>query len=128
MTRSSPAWLAIGFCIAFVAIGFVYWQLPYAQLSLPNSLYGPGLAAVGLIALMLRAFGVGRFLTVWLLVAASVPAAVMARVLVDTLRDATSHNLWPLELVIAGAVGLGAALVGALLGSLLLLRSSKRPS
>ena len=127
MTRSSPAWLLIGFLIAFVAVGFAHWQLPYDKVSLPNSLYGPGLVAVGLIALMLRAFGVGRFLTVWLLIAATVPAAVMARVVVDTTRDPTSHNLWPLEILIALAVGLACSLVGAALGSLLLMRSSKRP-
>ena len=128
MTRSSPAWLLIGFFIAFVAVGFAHWQLPYDKVSLPNSLCGPGLVAVGLIAMMLRAFGVGRFLTVWWLIAATVPAAVMARVVVDTARDSTSHNLWPLEILIALAVGLGCSLVGTALGSLLLMRSSKRPS
>ena len=128
MTRSSPAWLLIGFLIAFVAVGFAHWQLPYEQVSLPNSLYGPGLVAIGLIALMLRAFGVGRFLTVWWLIAATVPAAVMARVVVDTARDPTSHNLWPLEIMIALAVGLACSLLGTALGSLLLMRSSKRPS
>ncbi len=127
MTRSSPAWLLIGFFIAFVAVGFAHWQLPYDKVSLPNSLYGPGLVAVGLIAMMLRAFGTGRFLTIWWLIAATVPAAVMARVLLETSRDPTSHNLWPLEILIALAVGLMCALLGTALGSLLLMRSSKRP-
>jgi hypothetical protein len=127
MTRSSPVWLLIGFLIAFVAVGFAHWQLPYDSVSLPNSLYGPGLVAVGVIALMLRAFGVGRFLTIWWLIAATVPAAVMARVVVETSRDPTSHNLWPLEILIALAVGLVCALMGTALGSLLLMRSSKRP-
>ena len=127
MTRSSPAWLLIGFLIAFVAVGFAHWQLPYDSVSLPNSLYGLGLVAVGVIALMLRAFGVGRFLTIWWLIAATVPAAVMARVVVETSRDPTSHNLWPLEILIALAVGLVCALMGTALGSLLLMRSSKRP-
>jgi hypothetical protein len=127
MTRSSPAWLLIGFLIAFVAVGFAHWQLPYNQVSLPDSLYGPGLVAVGVIALMLRAFGTGRFLTAWLLIATTVPAAVMARVLVETSRDPTSHNLWPLEILIALAVGLVCSLIGTAIGSLLLMRSSKRP-
>ena len=127
MTRSSPAWLLIGFLIAFVAVGFAHWQLPYDKVSLPNSLYGPGLVAVGVIALMLRAFGVGRFLTIWWLIAATVPAAVMARVVVETSRDPTSHNLWPLEILIALAVGLVCSLIGTAIGSLLLMRSSKRP-
>ena len=79
---------------------------------------------------------VSRMITVWCadwpVVAAGfapdVPAAVMARVVVDTARDSTSHNLWPLEILIALAVGLACSLVGTALGSLLLMRSSKRPS
>ena len=127
MTRSSPAWLLIAFLIAFVGVGFRYWQLPYAQVSLPDSLYGPGLVAIAVVALMARAFGLARFWKVWLLIAAAVPAAVLVRIVVDTAADATTHNLWPLEIAIALALGLGCSLVGSLLGSLLLTRSSKRP-
>lgn len=128
MTRSSPAWLLIAFLIAFVGVGFRYWQLPYVQVSLPDSLYGPGLVAIAVVALMARAFGLVRFWKVWLLIAAAVPAAVLVRIVVDTTADATTHNLWPLEIAIALALGLGCSLVGSLLGSLLLTRSSKRPS
>ena len=127
MTRSSPAWLLIAFLIAFVGVGFRYWQLPYAQVSLPDSLYGPGLVAIAVVALMARAFGLARFWKVWLLIAAAVPAAVLVRIVVDTMADATTHNLWPIELAIAVALGLGCSLLGSLLGSLLLMRSSKRP-
>ena len=127
MTRSSPAWLLIAFLVAFVGVGFRYWQLPYAQASLPDSLYGPGLVAVGVVALMARAIGLARFWKVWLLAAAAVPAAVLVRIVVETMAEGTSHNLWPLELAIASALGLGCSLVGALPGGLLLRRSSKRP-
>ena len=127
MTRSSPAWLLIAFLIAFVGVGFRYWQLPYAQASLPDSLYGPGLVAIAVVALMARGFGLARFWKVWLLIAAAVPAAVLVRIVVDVSADATTHNLWPLELAIAVALGLGCSLVGSVLGSLLLTRSSKRP-
>ena len=41
----------------------------------------------------------------------------MARVVVDTMRDPTSHNLWPFEVVIAFMVGLAGAVPGALIGS-----------
>ena len=30
MTRSSPAWLLIAFLIAFIGVGFRYWQIPYS--------------------------------------------------------------------------------------------------
>ena len=127
MTRSSPAWLLIAFVIAFVGVGFRYWQIPYPQVSLPDSMYGPGLVAVAVVALMSRAFGVARFWKVWLLIAAAVPAAVLVRIIVETTTDPTSHNLWPLEIAIALALGLGCSLAGTALGSLLLTRSSKRP-
>lgn len=127
MTRSSPAWLLIAFAIAFIGVGFRYWQLPYAQASLPDSLYGPGLIAVGVVALMVRAFGLARFWKAWLLVAATVPAAVLARIVVEATADPTSHNLWPFEIAIALTLGLASALAGTLVGSVFLLRSSKRP-
>ena len=128
MTRSSPAWLLIAFLIAFIGVGFRYWQITYSQVSLPDSLYGPGLVAVGVVALLARAFGLGRFWKVWLLIATTVPLAVLIRVIVETSTDPTSHNLWPFEVVIAAALGLACSLVGTLLGSLFLLRSSKRPA
>jgi hypothetical protein len=50
-------------------------------------------------------------------VAAAVPAALMAfvvlRIVWDTARDPTAHNLWPFEILIFGAVAL--AVMGALL-------------
>lgn len=127
MTRSSRAWLLIAFAIALLGVGFRYWQVPYAQLNLPDALYGPGLAAVFVVAMMVRAFGVARFWIAWLVVALAVPAAVLARILVDTSSDPASHSLWPFEVLIATGVGLTVALAGALLGSLFLLRSSRRP-
>ncbi len=37
---------------------------------------------------------------------------VVLRIIVDTARDPTSHNLWPFEILIFGSVAL--AIVGAL--------------
>ncbi len=127
MTRSSPAWRWIGFAVALLGVGFKYWQLPYDQASLPSALYGPGLVALGAVAMLLRAFGTGRFVTLWLWMAAAVPLAVAIRVAVDVARDASTHNLWPLDLAIAAGLGLVASLVGVLVGSAFLLRSSRRP-
>lgn len=128
MTRSSPAWLLIAFAIAFIGVGFLYWQLPHAQATLPDALYGPGLVAVGVVALMVRAFGLTRFWKAWLLLAATVPAAVAVRIAMDLAADPDAHNPWLLELAIAAGLGLACSLAGTLLGSLFLLRSSKRPA
>lgn len=127
MTRSHPAWLWIGFAIALIGVGFKYWQQPYAQASLPDSMLGPGLIAVGVVAMLLRAFGTGRFVRVWLLIAATVPLAVAIRVILDVSRDTASHNQWLSELAVAAGLGLAASLIGAAIGSLFLLRSSQRP-
>ena len=99
-------------------MGIPYWAIPYGRLSLPNALMGPGLFVVGLTACLLCACGVARFRRVTLVQAAAVPAVVFARVLTDGLRDSTSHNLWPLEAVIALGMGLVGASAGALTGSL----------
>lgn len=127
MTRSSPAWLLIAFLIAFVGVGFRYWQVAYPELAMPESLHGPGLVAVGVVAMLARAFGIARFWKVWLLIAASVPGAVLLRILVETSSHPGSHDLWPVDLAIAIGTGVLVSLAGTLLGSLLLLRSSKRP-
>ena len=57
------------------------------------------------------------------IVGASVPAAVFARVIYDTSSDPTSHNLWPFEIILAAGPGLIAALAGAFAGKLLASRS-----
>ncbi len=126
MTRSSPAWLPIGFAIALLGVGFRYWQLPVlADAELPRALLNPGLVAVGVVAMLLRAFGTGRFLRIWMTLALSVPAAVAIRWAIAMPADpqaAFAHDFG-----VALALGLIAALVGAAIGSLLLLRSSRRP-
>ena len=127
MTRDSKVWRWIGFLIAFVGVGFPYWQLPPELSGLPRSLYGPGLVAVGVIAMLLRAFGTGRFLTLWLLIALAVPSAVLVRLALDAARGVAGPGLAVADVVVGFGLGLGASLAGMLVGSLFLLRSSRRP-
>lgn len=94
-----------------VVIGLRYWPIPYAQASLPSSLYGIGLWLVAAAALVLRLAGVARSWKIALVVGSAPAAAVLMRVVRDTVGDPTSHNLWPIELVIA--LALGAACAGA---------------
>ena len=116
--KAAKYWLAAAFAIGFLAVGLPYWQIPYAKVSLPNTLYGSGLLVVGIGAAAARAFGKARFLMVFFIVGATVPLAVLARVAVETNKDPTSHNLWPFEFIIATAVGALCSFTGALLGNL----------
>ena len=118
MTLRAVFWLVAAFVISFFAVGFPYWQIPYAKVSLPNTLYGTGLVVVGVLAAAARAFGKARILTVILAVGAAVPAPILARIAVDTAKDPTSHNLWPFEFIIAAVIGVLCSSAGALIGSL----------
>jgi hypothetical protein len=70
--------------------------------------------AIGLAGFAAPAFALYRWRGGWRLLAA-VPAAGMAfvllRLLIDTARDPTSHNLWPFEILIAGGLGSAAMFV-----------------
>jgi hypothetical protein len=111
-------WLAAAFTVSFFTVGVPYWQIAYSKLSLPDALYGAGLFVVGVLAAAARAFGKARLVAVIFVVGAAIPAAVLARVAVETASDPTSHNLWPLEMIIAAVVGMVSSSAGALIGSL----------
>jgi len=123
--HNAVLWLIPAFIVSSLAVGLPYWQIPYAKVSLPNTLFGPGLLLVGIVAIAVRAFGKAHFLLAFLIVGAAVPAAVLVRVAVETTQDPTSHNLWPIEIVIAGMVGLACSLLGTLIGSIPALLSKK---
>jgi hypothetical protein len=118
MTLRAAFWLVAPFVISFFAVGFPYWQVPYAKVSLPSTLYGTGLVVVGVLAAAARAVSKARLLAVILAVGAAVPALILARIAVDTAKDPTSHNLWPFEFIIATVIGVLCSSAGALVGSL----------
>ena len=124
MQPNAVYWLVAAFVVSFFAVGFPYWQIPYAKVSLPNTLYGPGLLVVGVLAAAVRAFGKGRLLAVIIAAGAAVTSPILlARVAVDTAKDPTSHNLWPFEFIIAAVIGVLCSSAGALVGSLPVLLS-----
>lgn len=122
-----PYWLPLAAVASLLAVGIPYWLIPYNKLSLPNALLTPGLAVVGASALLLRLFGAASFQRVSFVIGGTVVVAVMARVLADVVRDPTSHNLWPFEVVIALVIGLCCSLVGAIAGSLMAKLLPRRP-
>lgn len=108
-------WCAVA-AVCAVAVALGYFPALDAGLQLPDALYGPGLAVVCGAALFARWRALlGTFAAcsaAW----AGVPAAVLAKVTVDVLRDSASHNLWPFEVAIAVAVGAIPAALGAGVG------------
>ena len=118
MTLRAAFWLVAAFVISFFAVGVPYWQIPYAKVSLPTTLYDTGLVVVGVLAAAARALGKARLMTVILAVGAAVPAPILTRIAVDTAKDPTSHNLWPFEFIIAAVIGVLCSSAGALVGSL----------
>jgi hypothetical protein len=118
MQRIRPWWLALATLASFLAIGIPYWRIPYHDLNLPDALMTPWLLLAMALALRLC---FTRAAPSWLaasMTAVAVVAVAIVRINIDTAHDPTSHNLWPLELVIALGVGVAAALPVALIGGI----------
>jgi hypothetical protein len=111
--------LKVAFVIGVLSIGLPFWLMPYNKIDLPDALYGPGLAIVFILALLLRSAGIAAFFKTLNVMAASVPSAVMARVVVEGLMDPTKHNLWPLVILIAAGVGYLSTIPGVVIGQLI---------
>lgn len=120
MRHAPTVWLCVACVVAFLAIGIPYWPIPYGQVSLPSSIQTYQLVIVAVAACLVRVAGGVKTTTAVFAVAAAVPGAILARVIVEVARDPTSHNLWPFELLIGLVLGLLAAAAGALAGALLL--------
>src|SRR5690606_10986090 len=111
--------LALAFAAGFLAVGIPFWPIPYSHVGLPNDIWGWGLVALVVLAFLCRVAADTGFWRAALVVGSSVPAAVFARVVVEGIRDPSSHNLWPLELILSAGPGFLAAGAGALAGGLL---------
>lgn len=92
--------LIAAFAVSFFAVDFPDWQIPYAKVSLPCTLYGTGLLVVAVLAAAARAFGKARFLPVILAVGGAVPTPIPRESLLILRKTPTSHNLWPFEFIV----------------------------
>lgn len=107
------------FMVSFLCIAQPYWQIPYSQIALPNSLLGPGALITGALAMFLRLDPKREFSSIVLACGGAFPAVVLSRIIYDVIFDSTSHNLWPFELIIAILCGLFVSAIGGGVGSLL---------
>lgn len=127
MTQSRRTWLYLAFLAGVLAVGIPYWLMPYGRVNLPGALMTPALAVVVVAAFLARAGRTASFWRVVFVVGSSVPAAVFMRVVWDTTRDPTSHNLWPFEVIIALMVGLSCSLGGAAAGMIGVMLRTPQP-
>jgi hypothetical protein len=119
MRTSQLPLLSAAFLLAFLAIGLPYWQIPYSKVALPGSILGLGLWVTFFSAAILRCVFSSPFLSVFIALSLPGPSAVMLRILVEVAEDSTSHNLWPLELILVSGVSVGVTLAGILIGTFL---------
>lgn len=121
---AAPTMLPTGFrwfrsacsVVGGIAIGLSYWTKPYDQVSLPDGLLGPGLLLVIASAAALQFQEPRRWRSTFLIMTLAPVGTVIVRIVLDVLRDPTSHNLLPFELAIAGVVGGLAVAIGMGLG------------
>ena len=118
MAERSTLWLAAGFAAGLLLTGVPYWRLPYNANIFADTALLIGFAGLGVVTAVLAASGVARLGKVFWAMLAAFPTAVMIRVIVDTMKDPTDHNLWPFEIVIAALFSLVAVVPGLLIGAL----------
>ena len=119
MDKKHAKWLRAAFLLSFLGAGVPYWLIPYHQVNLPSALISPGLVLVVIAALLLRAVLLTPFWKTIRFLGSTLAAAVLARVIVEGIRDPSSHNLWPFEVAIALVLGFACSLAGTVLGSLI---------
>lgn len=110
--------LLLALAASVVACGLLLWPIPYAQVSLPGNPSFAALIACGAAAGLLAGLLLKRGLLAVLTVPTGFAIAVLGRMVVETNRDPTTHNLWPFEVAIVGVIGLLAGLIGVAAASL----------
>lgn len=104
------------FLLCFFIVGIPFWQIPYSNVSLPDSFFSVGVIAVFVVATLLCVAFRFSFRRGLVVPGLAFPAALMVRVVVEGIMEPSRHNLWPLALIIAVLLGVAVAGSGALLG------------
>jgi hypothetical protein len=111
-------WLGLVFIAAFVGSGLPFWVTPYARIG-EQTWAIAALVVVLPLAAGLRLTGVAGLLATVTILPAAMLTANAVRIAIDTGVDPTSHNLWPLELILTLVAGLAAAVAGYVIGMLI---------
>jgi hypothetical protein len=111
VARSAPEWVARLTALDAAAQKADYQRRMNAPVSAGDTVlfsgFMLGMLAIGVLGFAAPAWGLWHWRGGWR-VAAAVPAALMAfvvlRIVVGTAFDPTSHNLWPFEVLMTGAL------------------------
>ena len=118
MIERRTLWLASGFAAGLFLTGIPYWRLPYNANYFADPFVLAGFAALGLVTATVTASDAARLSHIFWTMLAAFPVAVMIRVVIDTAKDPTDHNLWPFELIFAAVASLAPVVPGLLIGVL----------
>lgn len=111
-----PAAILIS-ALATLAIALPYWFASTDAVS-DDGIFGRLWLVAAVLVVTTAAAGLlraVRSLVVVALMLVPVPVAVLGRVVIDLAADPTSHNLWPIELVVSSVLAAPPVLLGALL-------------
>jgi hypothetical protein len=109
-------WLLLAFAVVVLAAGVPYWRLPYDEINRGHFAIWPGAVLLGFLTLVLMLAEVAPARQITAAMLSCVPAIDVVSIIKDTARDATSHNLWPFEFVIAAISGALVVVPAVLIG------------
>jgi uncharacterized membrane protein YfcA len=108
-----PLHVAAAILSGMLACGIPLWPVAYREVSMPGNPAPGAWLFLGALAGLAAGYLIRRGLAAPVLsIALGFGLAVFARMLVETAKDPTSHNLWPFEVAIALAFGLVAGSLG----------------
>ncbi len=112
---NSPARLIIAAIVVALLIGLMLWPPSYQELneSLPYLAFVV-CSLIGGVIFSARDFAptlAGGFAA-----GCGGPLSYAVRIIIDTMADPTHHNLWPLAMIMVGAISIPSGIAGALAG------------
>lgn len=119
MTERPTLVLWLGFAAGVLLTGIPFWRLPYNADIFGDPGIHLGLGGLALVTAGLAFARAARAGPLFGAMAGAFPAAYALRVVADVARDPTSHNLWPIGMVMIAAYSLVAVVPGLIVGLLL---------
>lgn len=125
MFRRETLWLLAAFVVGLFLVGLPQWSAQYDRDPVADPLMITGLAGLSVLAMMLLVGRIAPPARTAIAMTLCLPAAALARILIEMGQAPASHLLWPLELASAFGTGAAAVVPGVLAGILTLRLQSR---